>query len=269
MELLALLAGELWWVTPAAVAGGAGAVFGVNRLRRNSARRIGYEAARTELVEARRTAMTRRAQAKAARAELGKSIAERAASGAPSSAVAIARRRVKQADRALKSADAEVKAARARLTVARHELAAATDAADYPLARVIARHEAVTARWMEYETDPAKLIAYPTLSDVRDPATKAFHDAAERARWLRPEDGKKITPTEFIRYRDAVAATELAFDHAEETAKRRANAGEGAASDPQVLRWQEAAQDMLERGAQVIDRAAEAFSAWNRNKNEK
>ena len=44
-----------------------------------------------------------------------------------------------------------------------------TDPAEFPLAKVVAAHDAVLARWMEYETDPAKPIAFPQMSDGRSP----------------------------------------------------------------------------------------------------
>ncbi len=263
-----LWAADFWWVAPSAIAAGGLGAFGLHRLRRTSARRLAYEAARVELAEARKTAAARRSELKAARAEVGRLIAERAATRSASVDVAGARRTARQAEKAVKAADATVRALRARLAVARHELAATTDAADYPLVRVTAAHDAVTARWLDYETDPAKLIAYPAMSDVRSPETKVFLDASERTRWLRPTSAKAVTPAEFARYRDAVVALEQAFEAAERAAKARANGAAPAASDPQTLRWHESAQEVLSRSAEALDRAAEvaasALAAWNR-----
>ncbi|QTV79320.1 hypothetical protein [Microbacterium sp. NIBRBAC000506063] len=134
MEMFWLWAADFWWVAPSAIAAGGLGAIGLHRLRRTSARRLAYEAARVELAEARKAAGARRSELKAARAEVGRLIAERAATRSPAVDVAGARRSARQAEKAVKAADATVRALRARLAVARHELAATTDAADYPLA---------------------------------------------------------------------------------------------------------------------------------------
>ena len=266
--MIAVLAVEYWWVTASAVAAGGLGAFGVHRARRRGGRRLAYDAARAELAAARRDATARRNERRAARAELGRRLAERAATKSASIDVSGARREVRQAEKAVKAADANVRAARARVTVARHELSTTTDAAAFPLARVTAAHEEITARWLDYETDPAKLIAYPAMSDVKEPATKAFLDASERARWLRPDGTKAVTPEEFGRYRDAVVELGSAFELAERTAKARAGGIDPAASGSQTLRWQETAQEVLSRSAEALDRAADAaasaLAAWNR-----
>ncbi len=54
------------------------------------------------------------------------------------------------------------------------------------LERLFAAHDAVTARWLEYELDVAKLIAFPAMSDGRQPLTAAFLRAKKVADGLRP-----------------------------------------------------------------------------------
>ena len=88
-----------------------------------------------------------------------------------------------------------------------------------PLERLQARHEALLARWMEYETDPARAIAFPAMSDGRQPATALFLAALERARDARPRPDTRVTAEDFATYRVAVDELERTFDVAERTAR--------------------------------------------------
>lgn len=89
------------------------------------------------------------------------------------------------------------------------------------LERLCAAHDAVTARWLEYELDVAKLIAFPAMSDGRQPLTAAFLRAKKVADRLRPEvHGRRPTREEVTEYRDAVTDYEVAFDVAEQDARR-------------------------------------------------
>jgi hypothetical protein len=89
------------------------------------------------------------------------------------------------------------------------------------LERLFAAHDAVTARWLEYELDVAKLIAFPAMSDGRQPLTAAFLRAKKVADGLRPPSLKaRITKDQFAEYRDAVTDFEVAFDVAERDARR-------------------------------------------------
>ncbi|WP_308455398.1 MULTISPECIES: hypothetical protein [unclassified Microbacterium] len=106
---------------------------------------------------------------------------------------------------------------------------AATDApdsreSDSPatrLQRLFDAHDAVTSRWLEYELDVAKLIAFPAMSDGRQPLTAAFLRAKRKADGLRPASPKTRTgKEELAEYRDAVHEYEAAFDIAERDARR-------------------------------------------------
>ena len=89
------------------------------------------------------------------------------------------------------------------------------------LERLFATHDAVTARWLEYELDVAKIIAFPAMSDGRQPLTAAFLRAKRIADGLRPASAKaRITPQQLTEYRNAVADFEVAFDVAERDARR-------------------------------------------------
>lgn len=89
------------------------------------------------------------------------------------------------------------------------------------LDRLFAAHDAVTARWLEYELDVAKIIAFPAMSDGRQPLTAAFLRAKRIADGLRPASAKaKLTKEQLAEYRNAVADYEVAFDVAERDARR-------------------------------------------------
>ncbi len=89
------------------------------------------------------------------------------------------------------------------------------------LARLFATHDAVTARWLDYELDVAKLIAFPAMSDGRQPLTAAFLRAQRIADGLRPASPKaRVTPQQLTEYRNAVADYEVAFEVAERDARR-------------------------------------------------
>lgn len=106
---------------------------------------------------------------------------------------------------------------------------------------------------MEYETDPARQIAFPAMSDSNVPTTAAFFVAVERARDLRPHG--RVTPAEFTAYRDAVADLQRAFDVAERAAR-----GENG----RPLGWQDAVSRSADALGRAADAAASALSAWTR-----
>ena len=99
--------------------------------------------------------------------------------------------------------------------------AEARDTQATQLERLFATHDAVTARWLEYELDVAKMIAFPAMSDGRQPLTAAFLRAKRIADGLRPASAKaRLTREQLAEYRNAVADFEVAFDVAERDARR-------------------------------------------------
>ncbi|MHC3000131.1 hypothetical protein [Microbacterium sp. HJ5] len=89
------------------------------------------------------------------------------------------------------------------------------------LERLFATHDGVTARWLDYELDVAKIIAFPAMSDGRQPLTAAFLRAKRIADGLRPASPKaRLTKEQLAEYRNAVADFEVAFDVAERDARR-------------------------------------------------
>ncbi|PRA81860.1 hypothetical protein [Microbacterium sp. MYb66] len=254
-----LLVAEWWWLAPTAAAAGTVGAIGLRRRSTVSGRRLAYDAARNDLKLAQVTALERRAALKLARAEYARVAAERATGRSSADQVASAKRMLRDAERDAKAAAADVKARQARVQAARAAIPSASG--PRPLDRLRAEHDAVVAKWMLYETDPARQIAYPAMTDVKQPATVAYLRASEHAGELRRGLGDRPTPAEFGAYRDAVAALATAFDVAEHGA--RVKAGE---VPPAAPAWQDAAQDAITRSAEAIERAAgaaaSAFTSW-------
>lgn len=254
---------EFWWTLPVAAAAGTGAVVALRRRgAAGSGKHLAYDAARAELATARQIAAQRRVELKVARADHARLSAERTAVGP--AALAQARHGIRQAEKAVRSADVVVRAEKARVSASRAELAVMREPHQFPLARIRARHEAVTGRWLEYETDPARRIAFPEMSDARQPLTAAFHAADEEARRLRPETGERVTAARYSEYRRAVEALERAFDAAERDARRRA----GITDPADRPAWQDTAHQVITLSAEAIgkaaDAAASALNDWTR-----
>ena len=92
------------------------------------------------------------------------------------------------------------------------------------LAKLFAEHDEITARWLDYELDVAKLIAFPAMSDGRQPLTAAFLRAKKTADQLRPASATaKISDDAVAEYLDAVGNYAVAFDIAEKEARRLRN----------------------------------------------
>lgn len=89
------------------------------------------------------------------------------------------------------------------------------------LERLFKEHDEITARWLDYELDVAKLIAFPAMSDGRQPLTAAFLRAKKTADTLRPSSADaKVTEQQITEYLDAVGNYAVAFEIAEKDARR-------------------------------------------------
>lgn len=89
------------------------------------------------------------------------------------------------------------------------------------LERLFSEHDEITARWLDYELDVAKLIAFPAMSDGRQPLVAAFLRAKKTADALRPLSAEaNVTEQQVSEYLDAVGAYAVAFEIAERDARR-------------------------------------------------
>lgn len=89
------------------------------------------------------------------------------------------------------------------------------------LERLFTEHDEITAHWLDYELDVAKLIAFPAMSDGRQPLTAAFLRAKKTADALRPVAAdSKVSEQQVTEYLDAVGNYAVAFEIAERDARR-------------------------------------------------
>lgn len=253
---------------PTVIGAGTLGFVGLRRQRSVRARKLEYDAAREDLRRDRLRATSTRMDVRVTRTELARVQAERFAGRADSAAVGAARHAVDRAQREARAAAAAVRARRAQVTAARAALPASLrDPASLPVAKLMSAHDAITAQWMQYETDPAKLIAFPTMSDGRVPRTAAFLAEARAAQNLRPASAQsRMTTAQFAAYRDAVHRLQVAFDAAEAEAWRAARARGTAPAGPGpesagggTPHWTVVAQSLtdtlLARSAEAIARA--------------
>jgi hypothetical protein len=229
MDPVFAFAAEFWWLGPAVIGGGAASFAAIRYGRRHRERTLEYAAARHELDVARARLHGARAQVTSARAAVLAAKSERQAGRADARAMDAARRSLGDAQRELRSAQTALQGRRVQVRAARIALRGMPhDDEHLPTARLVAAHDAAVSRWMEYETDPAKAIAFPTMTDARIPATSALLTALDRARWLRPPSPKaSMTPEAYSHYRTAVTDLEAALQTAEADAWRAAGATGG------------------------------------------
>ena len=103
----------------------------------------------------------------------------------------------------------------------RNQTLQAEQVAEAEVAMLMATHDAVNKRWLEYELDVGKLIDFPLMTDVREPLTVAFLRAKREADGLRPATARELTATSRLEaYRSAVNGYEVAFAVAEREARR-------------------------------------------------
>lgn len=133
------------------------------------------------------------------------------------------------------------------------------------LQKLFETHDDVTARWLEYELDVAKLIDYPAMSDGRQPLTAAFLKAKKVADRARPASASaKVTPEQVAEYRAAVTDYEVAFELAERDARRQSTSGLSEAERKRLA----TAKQLLSVAVDEAATPAERQSAYKRARRE-
>jgi hypothetical protein len=123
------------------------------------------------------------------------------------------------------------------------------------LARLLKTHDEVVRRWLDYELDVAKLIAFPTMSDGRQPLTADFLRAKKVADGLRPPSAEvRIDAETLAEYRNAVHDMDVAFDIAEQEARRVRNSGFTDAERKRLDRAQHLLQTAIDQSATAAER---------------
>ena len=87
---------------------------------------------------------------------------------------------------------------------------------------LISKHREIRANWASYELDAAKLLDFPLMTDMREPATVALHKALKHALSLEPKDIKsvKFVDAATSPFSTAVNDLDVAFHTAESEARR-------------------------------------------------
>ena len=212
VEPILLVVSSWGWIAPAAAGAGAATYAGLtSRIRR--ARRLELDAARHEESVAYRALVAAKARVRTAKADVLASKSSPLAPGA-----ADARRALQAAKHSERSASLALRASRSRVQAGYAQYRAASHADPLPIERLYAEHDAINARWLAYETDVDKALAFPQMTDSRHPATVAFFRAQREALHKRPLLRDRVTPQQFVEYRIAVHDLEAAFDEAERQA---------------------------------------------------
>ncbi|MDE0545064.1 hypothetical protein [Microbacterium sp. C7(2022)] len=252
MDPFLLAAEAWWWVVPVAAGAGAGA-YGMLTTKKRRARRLELDAARHEEGLARRELAQSSLQVKSAKAEV---LAAKAQYGATSPAFAQARRALNNARDMHRSASLALRAARGHVKASSIRYHTMARDAVMPIDELIARHDALTARWMVYETDAATALSYPQMLDAQHPATLAFLRAQRGAQELRGRASQgDVTPEVYLAYRNAVRDAEVAFETAEADARgevRERYSGLGWSSMTPIADWIPRAADAIEHAARVV-----------------
>ncbi|WP_194410145.1 hypothetical protein [Microbacterium cremeum] len=211
MEAILLIVSSWWWVAPAAAGVGAVSYAGLTT-RSRRARRLELDAARHEESRAYRELVAAKARVRAAHADL---LSAKAHGGGHAVGARHALQSAKQSE---KSASLALRATRSRVKGVRAEYVASSSRDPLPIDRLYAAHDAVNARWLTYETDVDKALAFPQLTDTRHPSTVTFLRAQREALARRPMLRDRVSPQQYAEYRAAVQALEAALTEAERQA---------------------------------------------------
>ncbi len=149
----------------------------------------------------------------------------------------------------------EIVAAKSSARAPRPPAVGAAASAPSILARLLAEHDEITRRWLDYELDVAKLIAFPAMSDGRQPLTATFLRAKKVADTLRPASADaKVSEQEIAEYLEAVGNYSVAFDIAERDARRLRNSTFSAEERKRLDRAQQLLRVAVDESATTAER---------------
>ena len=229
MEPILLIVSSWWWLAPAAAGAGAATYAGMTT-RSRRARRLELDAARAEETQAYRELVAAKARVRTAQADM---LTAKSRGAAQSAHAADARRELQSARQDEKTASLALRASRTRVKAGYAQYRTAGSHDPLPIDRLYGAHDAVNMRWLAYETDVDKALAFPQMTDPRHPATVVFLRAQREALAKRPTLRDRVTPQQFLEYRVAVRHLEATFAEAERQAgvpgaARTASAGAAA-----------------------------------------
>jgi hypothetical protein len=213
VEPILLFVTSWWWIAPAA-AGAAAATYTGLTTRTRRARRLELDAARHEEKRAYRALVQAKARVRTAQAE---ALAAKSRGRFSPEAVE-AKRELQSAKLTERQASLDLRASRSRVKAGYSQYRSASATDPLPIDRLVAVHDAVNARWLSYETDIDKALAFPQLTDSRHPATVVFLRAQREAQAKRPLLRERATPEQYLEYRIAVRELEASLIDAERQA---------------------------------------------------
>lgn len=220
---------------------------------RRRARRLELDAARHEERLAYRELQAAKAEVSAAKGAL---LAMKASPYASLPALVEARRRFARAREAERSSSLALRASRSWLRATDLRYHSTPRDAPLPVAALVARHDAITARWLAYETDATTALSFPQMLDPQHPATLAFLRAQRDAQTLRAAATQaRVSPVTYLAYRDAVREAESTFVIAEADARgevRESVPGPSWVALTPLTEWLPRAADVLTEAARVI-----------------
>lgn len=160
-----------------------------------------------------------------------------------------------QARSEAKARELEARGVRKRGSLPADGAADETRARQELLERLWADHDAITQRWLDYELDVAKQIAFPSMSDGRQPLTAAFLRAQKKADALRPTSLAALkSEADLAEYLDAVGDYAVAFDVAERDARRVRDTGFTDTERERLAKAQQLLKVAVDSGATPAER---------------
>lgn len=108
---------------------------------------------------------------------------------------------------------------------------------------LIDSHNRIRSEWMSYETDLLKMIDYPMLTDMSEPATIELHKALKNATLHSPKGMKGLDRTPFAQSEYAIAVSEL--DTAWHVAESKAKLANWNSFDKEEQKRLQRAKDLL------------------------
>ncbi|GAA5201105.1 hypothetical protein [Microbacterium jejuense] len=250
MEPILLIVTGWWWIVPAAAGAGTATYVGLTT-RSRRARRLELDAARHEESLAYRALVAAKAHVRTAQADV---MTAKARAATPQAAEA--RRELQVARQTERSASLALRASRTRVKAGYSQYRAASADDPLPIERLWAEHDAANTRWLSYETDVDKALRHPQMTDSRQPSTVVFLLAQREALAKRPTLRDRVTPAQYLEYRDAVRAMQAALAEAERQAgvPGAAPPSAGAATAAAVTAAAAIIADLAERLPSLITR---------------
>lgn len=154
-----------------------------------------------------------------------------------------------------------------KIPAAIEPVASSTYASDLMWAKVVKRHDVVTAKWVEYELNITKMLDAPLITDYSCPQTAALYVASVEAQSLKAvasdPDLRGDQPLEVARtlYAESVTRLEVAFNVAEAYAIKQGIRGFAEAEQRKIARSKQLFAIAFNSSASEAERASAIVQA--------